>query len=321
VSDAIAKDAASPRCTPRFPDDPRPIADADGTISFIAPEVSGGDAVFQYREGELRCIARTGDRAAGGEAIRTFQYGSLRPVGDGLVVMNAFVQPAPGNHRPRMPIWHNDPTAIVLAPRGGLPRMIAIEGERAPGGGRFGALGTVAASATPNGPRIAFNDASAAGRFLYVYDNHHLHRVFTYDQRVEGPAPSWISLGRPALAPDGSIALLAAVGEHAFLMRIGPDGQTRVVTRVEDRVPGFGRFDGFTDPISARAGALYFSACNKSAEQALFSMVGGGVPSRLDDAGVVADAEFQVGLPPDHTVARSTMSVTTSGALSYLGSR
>lgn len=210
---------------------------------------------------------------------------------------------------------------VVVSPDAGV-QEIAVEGERAPGGGRFGPLGAVSALPAATGARIAFTDASAAGRFLYVYENRRLRRVFAYNTRTGGPTPTWLSSGRPAIAADGSIALRAAERAHEYLLRISHDGHVSEIAGVRDRIPGFGRFDGLTDPMFASGGVLFFAASNIAGEQAIFSTSSGGsAPPRLIDRGVVGGAEFEVGLPPYHAVSGTTMSVTASGAVSYLGGR
>lgn len=320
LSRAIAKDAASPRCTPRLRQDPAPVADSRGTISFIAPEASGGDAVFEYYEGELSCVARTGERIGAGDELQMFQFGSLRPVGDRAVVMNAYVRQTRGAHGARVHTWHNDPTAIVVIAPGARVREIAVEGDRAPGGGRFGTLGAVSASLPMPDAKIAFTDASPSGHSLYSYEKNQLHRVAVFDPGNDS-TPTWFSPGRPAIAIDGSMAVRAAHGTHEQLLLVARDGSASEIAGVGDRITGFGRFDGFTDPIFAAGGVIFFGASDVAGEQAIFSANAGGAPSRMIEAGAIRGAEFDVEMPLHHALSGTTMSVTPSGAFSYLGGR
>lgn len=140
VTRALEHAAVSPGCAPRFVEDPSPVANADGAIAFAAPVKPGPDAVFVYREGELRCVARTGDKTDRGHQIARFSFGSLQLAADGAtIVANAYLRGGRVSHAALW--WHDDPLAIVEIAPGRPISEIAVEGETAPGGKRYAVLG------------------------------------------------------------------------------------------------------------------------------------------------------------------------------------
>jgi hypothetical protein len=113
--------------------DPQPAASGDGAIVFIASDQVRRSTLFRYANGRLNCLVRAGDRTAQGSVIAALGFGSAVATADGSVIFGASL--APSRDTAREPDTRN---AILLAAPGSATREIAVEGNQAEDGKRYG---------------------------------------------------------------------------------------------------------------------------------------------------------------------------------------
>jgi hypothetical protein len=135
--------------------DPYAVAGANGMVAFLAPEASGGDAVFRYQNGRLNCVARIGDRTAQGHKLKLLYFGSADIAENGDIAFLARVREA-GEHGAER-------TVVVTLEGNSLLREIAREGTRAPDGISFGSsFGRPAIVSSRLGDLVAFTNRKSS---------------------------------------------------------------------------------------------------------------------------------------------------------------
>lgn len=316
VTRALEHAAISPGCAPRFVEDPSPVANADGAIAFAAPVKPGIDALFVYREGELRCVARTGDKTDRGHQIARFSFGSLQLAADGAtIVANAYLHGDGVSHAALW--WHDDPLAIVEIAPGRPISEIAVEGETAPGGKRYAVLG-LPALAGANG-EVVFADDGPGENSVYVFEHRRTRLALERGAASPGGPIIYIGQGRPGMAPDGSIALRGASRSREMILRLDQRGRIRIVaTAHETSAPG--ELTSFGDPVAAVGAATIFPALDSAGDQGVFFADPRGSIHEVDTA-PLHDAAFEIDAPARHFVASPTLSVAPDGSFCYLGGR
>lgn len=317
VTRALEHAAVSPGCAPSFIEDPSPVADDSGAIAFAAPVRSGGDAVFVYRAGELRCVARTGDKTDRGRQIAKFSFGSLQLAASGeTIVANAFVR---GGRAPHAALWwHDDPAAIVEITSARPISEIAVEGEVAPGGKRYAVLGPPALAGARG--EIVFADDGPGENSVYIYEHGRTRLALERGSASPGGAIIYIGQGRPGIASDGTVALRGASRSREMIMRLDRRGRIRVAATARETASAPGELASLGDPAVPLGGATIFPALDSSGEQGIFFSDARGAIHEVDSA-PVHDAAFEIGAPARHYVATPTLSVAPDGSFCYLGGR
>lgn len=322
ITRALEHAAVAPGCAPHFVEDPSPVANKQGTIAFAAPAKSGGDAIFLYREGELRCSAHTGDTTDRGHQIAKFSFGSmaLAPAGT-TIIASAYLRGGPSRAARSALWWHDDPLAIVEIAPGRPIAEIAVEGEIAPGGKRYGVLGLPALAGARGAGAVVFADDGPGENAVYIFDHARARRALERGAATSAGAITFIGTGRPGLAPDGTIALRGASGPREIIMRLDRRGQVRIVATAIDSDPApSGALASFGDPIAAVGPATIFPAMDSTGQQGIFLADPRGSVHQVDSA-PLHDAAFEVDAPARHYVASSTLSTAADGGFCYLGGR
>lgn len=251
LAPAFDSSAAVEGCRPVLKFDPYPVAGRGDVIGFVAAEASGGDAIFRYAGGHLSCVARTGDRTAQGDVVKTFGFGTAQMAPGGEIVMLARVT---GRGGPR-----EEKSAVAFAEAGSPIREVAIEGQRAPGGGRFSAyFGQPSIVASRYGTVVAFSNRDRSGAAIYQSSRGRLSRSFRTGVRTGIGRLSYISDGHPGLIGDGTMVVRGACGQVSAVF-LAKDGELSLVAREGDRTQFGTRLESFTDPFATATGMVLLS--------------------------------------------------------------
>ncbi len=248
-------------CHPNFKVDPYAIAGANGVVVFLAPEASGKDAVFRYENGHLSCAARIGDRTAQGHTLKLLYFGSADVASDGEMAFLGRVE-SPGDH--------GDKSVVVTLDGSSAIREIAREGDKAPGGGRFGAsFGRPAIVRSGFGNIIAFTNRSSKVNTVYLGSGGRLSRSFKTGTHTKLGVLSYISDGRPGLLPDGTLIVSGASKERSAIFK-AKDGELTPIKR-QGELTQFGtRLEAFVDPSVTLSGLVYLAGHDDSGVEHLF---------------------------------------------------
>jgi hypothetical protein len=248
-------------CRPNFKTDPYAIAGANGLVAFLAPEASGPDAVFRYENNRLSCLARVGDRTAQGHTLKLLNFGSADIAGNGEMAFLGRVKDSEDSAAEK---------AVVVTIDGSSLREVAREGDRAPGGGRFGSsFGRPALVRSRYGNMIAFTNRNSSVNTVYVGTPGRLARSFRTGTRTELGVLTYISDGRPGLLSDGTLIINGASHDRSAVFT-AKDGELTPIKREGD-VTQFGtRLRGFVDPSVTSAGLVYLGGHDDIGEEHLF---------------------------------------------------
>lgn len=265
-----------PGCRPVLKTDPYVVADSEGSIVFVAGAADGGSALFRYAKGRLDCEVRVGDRTAEGHVIATLGFGTAQAGENGATVLHANLARS----------WeaacrHDTKNAILLAMPGAAAREIAVEGNRAADGRRYGAdFGSPAISNAGGSVLIAFINHEANGSALFVGKPNELLRTLSTGARTQAGPVTYLSDRRPSLAEDGSVAIRAASGQRSLILLIR-GGEPFLFSREGDEVGNGQSLKGLGDPVGANSGRVFVEAIDQDEGYRVYSF-----PSDGSSAGV-----------------------------------
>ena len=248
-------------CRPNFKVDPYAIAGAKGIVAFLAPEASGKDAVFRYEKGRLSCVARIGDRTAQGDTVKLLDFGSLDIAGNGEMAFLGRVE----NHG-----GHNGDKAVIVTLDGSSINEVAREGDKAPGGGFFGpSFGRPAIVLSSFGNVVAFTNRNLSVNTAYIGSAGRLSRCFRTGTRTKLGVLTYISDGRPALLPDGTLIISGAAHDKSAVFK-AKDGELTPIKRQGEMTQFGTRLDCFVDPSVTASGLVYLAGHDDSGGEHLF---------------------------------------------------
>jgi hypothetical protein len=249
-------------CHPDFKVDPYAIAGANGVVAFLAPEASGKDAVFRYQDGRLSCAARVGDRTAQGHTLKLLNFGSADIADDGEIAFLARVKDADQRGTER---------AVVATIDGNSsPREVAREGDAAPAGSSFGPrFGRPVIVHSRFGNLVAFTNRNSSVAAAYIYNAGRLSRVLRTGALTEIGTLTYISEGRPALLPDGTL-IIGGASKGRSAVFAANDGELTSITRQGDLTQFGTRLEGFVDPSVTSSGLVYLGGHDDSGAERLF---------------------------------------------------
>ena len=256
------------QCRPTFKVDPYPVMGSGGAIAFVAPEVSGPDALFRYSGGRLDCLARIGDRTALGNRIAMFNFGSLTIADDGELAFLARLQGSSPSKSVRGS--GSNRTAVMIVDRHSTMREVALEGDPAPGASRFTWMfsrPTILQSRT--GTSVAFANRSRSSVGVYRSSGKHLVRELITGVPTELGPLTYISDGKPALMDDGTLIIRGASRSLSAVFR-AKNGKVALVTREGAvRQSGF-QLVNFGDPSVTSSGAIFLGGYDQTGRGRLF---------------------------------------------------
>jgi hypothetical protein len=292
-------------CRPAMKSDPYPVAGANGGVAFLAPEASGKDAVFRYLDGKLTCVARVGDRTAQGHVLKMLYFGSGDIAPNGQLVFLARLRSDSENGAER--------SAVVLADEHSAIQEIAREGDLTPGGERLGpSFGRPAIRSTRHGNVIAFVNRESTVASAYLMSAGHLSTVVRTGARTSLGALTYISEGRPALLPDGSMIVSGACRSHPAVFMV-KDGEVTLIKREGDRTQFGTRLGAFVDPSVTPAGLIYLGGHDDAGNNRLFIFESNQPRVRASNA---ESLDFRLWTPPFFP---GSLAVNPRGDLVFLG--
>lgn len=306
---AFDDSAMSDTCIPLFKTDPYPVAGADGSIVFLAPEKGGSDALFRYQSGKLDCVARIGDRTAQGDKIELLYFGSIQVSRDGTLALEARIDAAPKASKPSLR------SAVLIKRPGSALSEIAVEGRNAPGGGHFGShFGPPAVIASSGGSVVAFVDRTSHGTALFTYAGGQTSRAIQAGIGTELGRLTYISDGRPGLRADGTVAVRAAC-KSVTAVFVVKAGEPLLVAR-QGSVTAFGtHLVSFTDPSITAQGTVFLAGRDETDLERMFIFDG------PDSAGEIQDIEWKQVNDNAPRLFPGSLVVNTRGDYAYLGQK
>jgi hypothetical protein len=253
-------------CRPLITSDPRVAIGGDGSVVFVAADERGRTTLFRFAKGQLACELRAGERTAEGHVIANLGFGTAQVSDDGSVALLASLAASS-----REASSSDTRRAILLAGRGGIVKVIAREGDRAPDGRKYGS--DFGAPAIVNGGTnllVAFTNHDHLSSALFVGRPGHLTcALITGAETSAGPL-TYLSNGRPSLAPDGSVAFEGASRERSMILGVRA-GEPFLVASMGDRIGNSHTITGLADPTLMRSGRVYAEAADQALRNGAYS--------------------------------------------------
>jgi hypothetical protein len=227
--------------------------------------------------GALRTVVSAGQAAPGGGIFEHFSVESqpvvAPPNARGDVAFFASLLRGAGSE------------GLFLATPRGIVK-VAVEGDRAPGGGSLSGLGRHPIPSVNAAGSVAFAAAVSKGRAvegIFVSSRGTLRAVAVAGEPAPGiPSGTFATLDFPALNERGDVAFLATVRRgretvEAIYVRAG--GRVRKVVGQEDAAPAGGTFAAFGAPALNDAGVVAFAAVveGRGVPGGVFTAAGDGV--------------------------------------------
>ncbi len=292
-------------CSPALRSDPVPRVGRDGEVAFMAAEASGGDALIVYSQGKVSCIIRTGQHTAEGDSIANLGFGTQDVGAPGEVVFNAWVK---GSDRHRQ--------ALLIASEGTVHEL-AREDDLGPNRTRYTSFGLPAAiAANGGGTMVAFTAKTATAASLFLYHDGQMTRVLSLGNPTAVGPISYLSPGRPALMPNGVMAVQASCGRLPAILRLGSSHLNLDIHR--GQVTPFGtELETFGDPALSDSGNLYVGAADSEGQEKIYVLSSDGVFSALGSDELLYKIAYQV----DRSTAAIGPSLVVNGRgdFAYLG--
>jgi hypothetical protein len=225
----------------------------------------------------LRTVVSAGQTAPGGGTFEHFSVESQPVVAPpnlrGEVAFFASLSRGAGSE------------GLFLATARGIVK-VAVEGDRAPGGGTLSGLGRHPIPSVNAAGSVAFAAAVSKGRTvegIFVSSRGTIRAVAVAGEPAPGIASgTFANLDFPALNDRGDVAFLATVRRgretiEAIHLRTG--GRVRKVVSQEDPAPAGGTFSAFGAPTLNNEGAVAFAAVveGRSVPGGVFIATGHGV--------------------------------------------
>ena len=290
--------------------DPEPALDSDGGLIFVARDTSGGEAIFRAFNGELSRLVGTGDRTADGRRLVHIGFGSVDNWAPGECAFVGWLEP-------------DQQAEMVFSSRKGL-RVMAAEGDRAPGGGVFqknlGLPVAVSVKVGGEGPLVAFTARTTAGQDLFVYTAE-LRRIALAGMSCGKAGVSFLSNGRPALDASGRIALTAQCDKKPVIIGVDPTGSRKILARADPTTKSGSVITNIADPWLLESGAILFGGLDDNAREALYQLRIDGVIDDLSTPRTGNPPALDASNVPGHTVCSVTMTANRYGDSAYLGSK
>ncbi len=166
---------------------------------------------------------------------------------------------------------HDAGKAVVLTiDADGAVHEVAVEGNPAPGGGRFGSsFGRPAIVRSDLGNVIGFTNRNASINAAYIASSGRLSRSFRTGMRTKAGVVTYISDGRPALLPDGTLIISGASKDQSAVFK-AKDGELTPIKRQGDLTQFGTHLQGFVDPSVTLAGLVYIGGHDETGEERLF---------------------------------------------------
>lgn len=290
--------------------DPRPAVDSEGGVIFMARAASDREAIFRIFDGEVSRLVGTGDKTADGRRLTHVAFGSVNSWGPGECVFVGWLE-------------HDKQAELAFSRAKGL-RVLAAEGDNAPGGGvfkrNFGLPAAVSQASGSEDALVSFTARTSVGEGLF------LHAAKLQQISLEGvpfgkTGACWLSTGRPGLAAPGRIALMAQCNKRPVIIGIDRSGRREILARTDTILESGSVITNIADPWILDSGAILFGGSRDTSWEALYQLSSYGVIDDLSKPGQANAHESDTSDIRAHTVCAVTMSPNRYGDFAYLGSR
>jgi hypothetical protein len=281
----LAGSTASARCRPELKVDPEVSVSADGSIYFLASAAGGRSALFRLANGKLTCPVSAGDRTAQGHSITSIYFGTAQVASNGIAIFKARLMSAGGRCK-----CGAAREAVLLSAPGHGASEVALEGERAPGGGRYaGHFGAPAVAGSGSGVIVSFTDRDDRGKSaLFLGPPRRLARTIVTGAATPAGKLTYLSDGAPGISDAGYVAIRFASGDRSGILSIR-DGEPAVAAREGDTAPGGWKIAGFDDPIMSPSGEIEVETSDADGSSHVLKLPGTEAPNASAvDSGSVA---------------------------------
>ena len=253
-------------CRPLITSDPRVAIGSDGSVVFVASDERGRTTLFRFAKGQLACELRAGERTAEGHVITNLGFGTAQVSDDGSVALLASLAASS-----REAQSSDTRRAILFAGRGGIVKVVAREGDRAPGGRKYGSdFGPPAIVNGGTNLLVAFTNHDHLSSALFVGRPGHLTSALITGAETSAGPLTYLSNGRPSLAPDGSVAFEGASGERSMILGVRA-GEPFLVASMGERIGNSHTITGLADPTLMRSGRVYAEAADQALRNGAYS--------------------------------------------------
>ncbi|MGH7863959.1 MAG: hypothetical protein ACREQB_03145 [Candidatus Binataceae bacterium] len=315
VVEAVNIKNARDDCRPELKNDPYPVADAQGSIAFTARGGPGGDALFLYSHGVFSCLAYPGMKTLEGHEIAILSFGSPQMGIDGEVAFIGYL-----NADDETPQKKSHRQAILLASQRKGIVALAVEGELGPNRSRYERpLGLPTAVASPEGTMVAFTARTPSGGALFLYRSGAVARILPSGTVTRLGPVSFLSPGRPGLAPDATTAVLAGCARIPAIFKL-QRGRLNLSLQRGQITPIGTEVESLSDPIMTAAGAIFVGATDSEREDRLFVLGPDDSFFEIGEPGII----YRIAMSSEgrrHTVFTGTLAVNQHGDFAYLGGK
>jgi hypothetical protein len=290
--------------------DPTPAQDSGGGITFVGGDSSGGEGIFRISDGELSRLAGSGDRTVDGRRLTHIAFGSVKAWAPGECALIGWLE--------------NDVQAVLVISRQEGLRVIAAEGEPAPGGGffkrGFGLPTGVSPRHRVQDRVVAFTARTNTGAALFLYGTK-LRRVSLSKTACGSARVNFLPTARPGVNSNGKIALIMQCEGLPVIVGLDAFGPPEVLLRASPPTENKTLISDFANPWVLDSGAILFGGLDRNSREAIYQLTTGGVPEELSRTHNAARHASDGMDAPGHTVCAVTMTANRYGDFAYLGSR
>ena len=214
--------------------DPRPQQTSDGAIVFLSHESSGDDGLFRLAHGKLKRLARTGERLPDGRMIRVITFGNVRPESQGGVAFLGYLEPGGQSE--------------IMVSESGAITILALQDKQLPSGEHFRSFGLPAATATADGPLVAFTARTDRGAGLFTFARGRLRKVLSQSASCGLGQIDYLSPSSPGLNDQGALAVLGRCSGTMGIF-LAKRGTAELVVNTNHATDNGPRFDRLGDPM------------------------------------------------------------------------
>jgi hypothetical protein len=283
--------------------DPRPQQTSDGGMVFLAHEASGDDGLFKLAHGKLKRLVRTGERLPDGRMVRVITFGSVRPESQGDVAFLGYLEPGG-----QAEIMVSESDAITI---------LALQDKQLPSGEHFRSFGLPSATATADGPLVAFTARTDRGAALFTFEQGRLHKALSPSASCGLGRIDYLSPASPGLNDLGALAVLGRRSGNMGIFLV-KRGTAELVVNADHATNDGTRFDRLGDPVFSES-AVFFGALTADGAISFFNIFEGKITQFVPTEMPERDIADQ-GSANRHTIEVVSVSINQRGQMAYLGS-
>ena len=323
VESMTIPDSESASCSPLLKNDVYPVGDGTGAIAFIAPTQGGSDAIFLVNHGRFECVAHTGDFTNHNRRIVNLGFGSLQMGAAQELIFEATVvderdAPVPSEGSKAAQMRRPTRRSILSVSPGRNLTEIATERDDGPSKRAYGPIFGLPAAVNSDGRTlIAFiNYSQADGGAAFLYRDDQVTQLLSRGTDTNLGRVKYVSVGRPALSQDGTVALSGTVDDKRAVIRVASEGPPQAVLLEGRKAPGGSHFAVFGDPALTASGSMIFGALDNKDRDWFYVL---DDASKVRPLAPVCESAKPVACATPSSVMSGTLYVNQSGDFAFLG--